>query len=223
MASYDVRLKGRETVAEGTMAFRLEKPPGFAFKAGQAVDVLLGRERHTFSLVSAPFEAELVFATRMREASAYKRTLKELPVGAQVKLEGPAGSFVLDPDPTRPALFIAGGIGITPFMSMLRQAQHEHSPRRFVLAYSNRRPELAAFLAELRNMASSNPNFELQAIMTDTHGMIDAALLGRLAGPLNSPVYYVVGPPGMVFGMQETLRAAGVAEETIITEEFYGY
>lgn len=223
MADYEARLKGRETVAEGTMAFRLEKPPGFAFTAGQAVDVLLGSERHTFSLVSAPFEEELVFATRMREASAYKRALKALPIGAKVKLEGPAGSFVLDPDPTRAALFIAGGIGITPFMSMLRQAQHERSPRRIVLAYSNRRPEFAAFLSELQGMAGSNPSFKLHAAMTDAEGMIDAALLGRLAGPLGSPIHYIVGPPGMVFGVQEALRAAGVAEDAIVTEEFYGY
>ncbi len=222
-ANYEARLKARETVAEGTMAFRLQKPPGFAFTAGQAVDVLLGSERHTFSLVSAPFEEDLVFATRMREASAYKRALKALPIGAKVKLEGPAGSFVLDADPARAALFIAGGIGITPFMSMLRQAQHERSPRRIVLAYSNRRPQFAAFLAELQAMASSNPSFGLHAVMTDAQGMIDAALLGRLAGPLGSPIHYVVGPPGMVFAMQETLRSAGVAEDAIVTEEFYGY
>jgi ferredoxin-NADP reductase len=223
MASYSVRLKGRQAVAEGTMAFRLERPPGFAFAAGQAVDVLVGDQRHTFSLASAPFEDELAFATRMREASAYKRALRALPDGAQLGLEGPAGSFVLDPDPTRAALFIAGGIGITPFMSMLRQARHESSPRRIVLAYSNRRPEHAAFLAELQGMARELPGFRLHAVMSDTDGMIDAALLARLAGPLGSPVYYVVGPPGMVFGMQGTLRAAGVAEDDVRTEEFYGY
>jgi ferredoxin-NADP reductase len=223
MASYDVRLNGSETVAEGTMAFHLEKPPGFAFTSGQAVDVILGSERHTFSLASAPFEDELVIATRMRDASAYKRALKALPIGAKVKLEGPSGSFVLHPDPARAALMVAGGIGITPFMSMLRQARHERSPRRIVLAYSNRRPQYAAFLAELQGMPRENPNFALHALMTDTEGMVDAALLGRLAGPLGSPVHYVVGPPGMVFGMQETLRAAGIAEEAIITEEFYGY
>jgi ferredoxin-NADP reductase len=223
MASYETRLKGSETVAEGTMAFRLEKPPGFAFAAGQAVDVLLGDDRHTFSLVSAPFESELVFATRMREASAYKAALRALPVGAQLKLQGPSGSFVLDPNPARGALFIAGGIGITPFMSMLRQARHERSPRQMVLAYSNRRPEYAAFLAELRQMARDNAGFRLHAAMTDSEGMMDAALLARLAGPLGSPVYYVVGPPGMVFGMQDMLRGAGVPEEDVRTEEFYGY
>ena len=223
MASCEVTLKGRANVAEGTMAFSLEKPPRFTFAPGQAVDLYLGSERHTFSLVSAPFEDALVFATRMRDASAYKRALKALPIGAKLRLEGPAGSFQLDPDRTRAAVFIAGGIGITPFMSMLRQAWHERSPQQIVLAYSNRRPEHAAFLAELQDMARGNPGFRLHAIMSDTEGMLDAPLLARLAAPLVAPVYYVVGPPGMVFGMQKTLRASGVAESDVRTEEFYGY
>jgi ferredoxin-NADP reductase len=221
MTRNEVVLKGRDAVAEGTMAFRLEKPTGFAFAPGQAVDVYVESERHTFSLVGAPFEAELTFATRMREASAFKRALKALPIGAKLGLEGPAGTFALDP--ARPAVFIAGGIGITPFMSMLRQARHERSPQQVVLAYSNRRPEYAAFLPELRAMAQANPAFRLHAHMSDAEGMLDASLLARLAAPLRSPVHYVVGPPGMVFAMQETLRAAGIPERDVRTEEFYGY
>jgi ferredoxin-NADP reductase len=233
MADYEARLKSRETVAEGTMAFRLEKPPGFAFTAGQAVDVLLGSERHTFSLVSAPFEEELVFATRMRAASAYKRALGALPIGAKVKLEGPAGSFVLDPDPARGALFIAGGIGITPFMSMLRQATRGRSPQPLRLLYSNRRPEDAAFLAELQELERRNANFRLAATMTDMGkssrqwsghtGFVDAGLIKSCARELHAPLYYVVGPPAMVLAMQETLRTAGVEDGAILTEEFYGY
>ena len=230
MPTYRVKLAGREQVVEGTFAFRFERPAGFAFRAGQAV-VLELVDRHTFSLVNAPFESELVIATRMRD-SAFKRALKALPDGASVKMIGPLGQFTLA-DTARPAVFIAGGIGITPFMSMLRQAAQDRSPQPLLLLYSNRRPEDAAFLGELQDLERRNKNFRLVATMTDMANsardwsgetsLINADMIRRCAGGLAGPVYYVVGPPAMVMAMQETLRGAGVAEDDIRSEEFYGY
>lgn len=238
MPTYPVKLSGREQVAEGTMAFRFEKPAGFSFKPGQAVALELidppagdGQSRRTFSLVSAPFESTLVVATRMRD-SAFKRALKALPIGASIKLLGPFGELALD-DAARPAVFIAGGIGITPFMSMLRQAAKDRSPQRLCLVYSNRRPEDSAFLAELQGLERQNENFRLLATMTDMSksvrtwegetSLVNADLVKRFVGDLAAPIYYVVGPPAMVEAMQETLSQAGVAEDNIRTEEFYGY
>jgi ferredoxin-NADP reductase len=237
MPSYQVRLVGREPLAEGTLAFRLEKPAGFAFRAGQAVVLELldpppgdGQKRRTFSLVSAPFERTLAIATRMRD-SAFKRALNALPEGASVKLVGPVGQFTLAD--ARPAVFIAGGIGITPFMSMLRQAAHDGSPQRLVLLYSNRSPEGAAFLDELQALERQNANFRLVATMTEMRnsatkwdgetGLVDAHLIERAVRGLVAPAYYVVGPPGMVVAVVDTLRSAGVSPESILTEEFYGY
>lgn len=220
----EVILQGSEKVAEGTMAFRFARPRGFDFKAGQAVQLTLENgEQRLFSLASAPFEEHLLVATRMRANSTFKSALAAAPLGTKVRLEGPTGDFTLHEDAARPALFIAGGIGITPFRSMLRQAMHERSQRRLVLAYSNRTRELAAFLPELEDMARANPAFRLHALMTDSEGMLDAARLQHFAAGLGKPVYYVVGPPGMVFGMQETLSAAGVPDDDIRSEEFYGY
>jgi ferredoxin-NADP reductase len=238
MPNYQVKLAGREQLAEGTLAFRFEKPAGFNFKAGQAVVLELldppagdGQKRRTFSLVSAPFESTLVIATRMRN-TAFKRALKTLPDGQSMKLVGPIGQFTLA-EAARPAVFIAGGIGITPFMSMLRQAARERSPQPLLLLYSNRRPEDAAFLGELQGIERQNSNFRLFATMTDMSkssrqwdgetGFVDANLIKRCAGGLVAPVYYVVGPPAMVVAMQETLRRAGVAQNDIHSEEFYGY
>lgn len=238
MPSYQVKLASREQLAEGTFAFRFEKPAGFNFKAGQAVVLELldappgdGQKRRTFSLVSAPFETTLATATRMRD-TAFKRALKALPDGASVKLTGPIGQFTLA-EAARPAVLIAGGIGITPFMSMLRQAARDRSPQRLLLLYSNRRPEDAAFLDELQELERRNGNFRLFATMTDMGrstrkwggetGLIDADMIRRCAGGLRAPVYYVVGPPAMVVAMQETLRAMGVADDDIRSEEFYGY
>lgn len=238
MTTYETRLEGREDVAEGTMAFHFEKPAGFSFKAGQAVTIELidppagdGQSQRTLSLVSAPFERTLVVATRMRD-TAFKRALKALPHGAHMKLEGPFGDLTLG-DAARPAVFIAGGIGITPFMSMLRQAAHDRSAHRLFLVYSNRRPEDSAFLAELQGLERQNNNFRLLATMTEMSksarkwdgetSLVDADLVQRFAGDLAAPTYYVVGPPAMVGAMQETLRQAGIEEGNIRTEEFYGY
>jgi len=129
MPKFETTLKSNETVAEGTMAFHFAKPTGFSFKPGQSMNVSLieppetdakGNAR-TFSIVSAPHENELVIATRMRD-TAFKRVLKGAAAGIRVGLRGPAGLFTLDPGDTRPAVFLAGGIGVTPFVSMLRDA-----------------------------------------------------------------------------------------------------
>lgn len=238
MTTYQVTLEGREEIADGTMAFRIKKPTGFNFDAGQAVALELidpppgdGQTRRTFSLVSAPFESALVVATRMRD-SAFKRTLKTLPDGAGMKLEGPFGELILG-DPARPAVFIAGGIGITPFMSMLRQATKDKSLQRLFLVYSNHRPEDAAFLPELQELGRQSRSFRLLATMTDMSksvrtwdgetGSVNVDLLKRFVGDLSAPIYYVVGPPGMVEAMEKTLSQASVAEGNIRTEEFYGY
>jgi len=230
MARHEVTLAGHEDVADGTTAFRFEKPAGFAFKAGQSANFVLlepppepNSARRTFSLASAPHENELVVATRMREGSHYKRALKALPAGAKVRLVGPLGSMTLHEDPARAAVFIAGGIGITPFRSMLRSAEHERLEHRLYLAYSNRRREHAAFLDELQALAQRNPRVRLLAPMTDAEGMLDEAKLQRFVGDAPSPVYYLAGPPAMVEAMKAILARNGVVADDVRSEEFFGY
>ncbi len=240
MTSLTVHLESREQVAHGTMAFHFDKPAGFGFRAGQAIDLVLSDPalartdgaRHAFSLVSAPHEDELVVATRMRD-SAYKNALARLPIGAAAQIEGPFGSLTLHNKPDRAAVFIAGGIGITPFMSMLRDAAHRASPQRLVLLYSNRRPEDSAFLSELQRLEGEYRNFSLVATMTamaesrqpwmGETGLIDEALLKRLSAELPNPVYYVAGPPAMVAGLRDTLEHAGIDADDVRSEDFYGY
>src|SRR5438128_12370319 len=122
---HTAKLNGREQVAEGTMAFYFDKPNGFEFRAGQALDITLlnppetdseGNVR-TFSIASAPFEDQLMFATRMRD-TAFKRSLKKVPLGTVVKMDSAMGSFTLHKNSAKPGVFVAGGIGITPFSSI---------------------------------------------------------------------------------------------------------
>ena len=240
MMTYDVTLQKHENVAEGTMAFHFEKPSGFTFKPGQALDVILPEletgdaqnARHTFSIVSSLAQSDLVIATRMRD-SVFKNALKALPAGSVVKLEGPFGSLTLHNNRARAAVFIAGGIGITPFMSILKQAGNDKLPQALTLLYANRRPEDAAFLAELQQLEQQNTHFRLIGVMAQMEkssmpwkgetGLIDGDLIKRAISDLQSPIYYLVGPPAMVEAMRATLNQIGVDDDDIRTEEFYGY
>jgi len=212
------------------MAFRFTKPPGFAFRPGQAITLFLAdpppepnSRQRIFSLVSAPFEDELAVATRMREGSAFKRALKSLPPGAKLELKGPRGVMTLHEERSRAAVFIAGGIGITPFMSMLRQAAHDRLDRPLLLLCSNRRREDTPFLAELQALERQRGSFRLMARMTDLDGFVDEAAIKRFVADAPAPVYYLAGPPAMVEAMKKLLRAAAVGDADVRSEQFYGY
>src|SRR5436190_23417087 len=166
LLGYRPKLLSRIEVAEGTMAFHFEKPQGFDFKPGQSADLTLlnppeidseGNTR-TFSIASAPFEGELMFTTRMRD-TAFKRSLKKVPLGTAVKVDWAMGSFTLHKNSAKPAVLLAGGIGVTPFSSIVRQADHDRLPHKLYLFYSNRRPEDAPFLETLQKLEKSNPSF----------------------------------------------------------------
>jgi ferredoxin-NADP reductase len=234
------KLAGRQEIAEGTMAFRFERPSGWTFEAGQAIDITLlapsetdaeGNTR-TFTIASAPYEKTLMVATRMRD-TAFKRVLKVMPVGAAVQIEGPTGVLTLHSDATRAAVFLCGGIGITPFRSIAFGAAKEHLPHRMFLFYSNRRPEDAAFFAELQTLEKENPNYKLIASMTEMEkshqpwhgetGVIGKEMLARYLKDARSPIYYIAGLPGMVKGLHMMINESGVDEGDIRTEEFSGY
>jgi ferredoxin-NADP reductase len=235
-----VKLVDRREVAERTLAFRFEKPVGFTFKAGQYINLTLvdppetdteGNVR-TFSIASAPEEDLLLVATRMRD-SAFKRIAGRMPIGTEVRLEGPYGNLTLHPDAGRPAVFLAGGIGITPFRSLLVHAARAQLPHRLVLLYANRRPEDAAFLDELQALQRDNARYTFVGTMTameQSHrswqgerGQFTPAMLGNALGGDVRPVCYVAGPPAMVSGVQVILNAAGVTNDAIRTEKFAGY
>jgi ferredoxin-NADP reductase len=240
VSAYASRLLNRVEVAEGTIAFHFEKPTGFDFKPGQSADLTLpnppetdaeGNVR-TFSIASAPFEDQLMFATRMRD-TAFKRSLKKMPLGTVVKMDSAMGSFTLHKNSAKPAVFLAGGIGVTPFSSIVRQADHDRAPHKLYLFYSNRRPEDAPFVEVLQNLEKTNPQFRFIATMTEMRrskktwngetGRIDQEMLSKDLNELRGPIYYVAGPPALVSGMRKMLVASGVDEDDIRSDEFSGY
>jgi ferredoxin-NADP reductase len=240
MPDFATELTAKENIAEGTMAFHFRKPDGFQFRAGQAIDLTLVDPPETdaegntraFSIASAPSDPDLVIATRMRD-SAFKRVLKASAPGLHVTIAGPTGSLTLHKNANKPAVFLAGGIGITPFRSMVRDAAVQHLPHMIYLFYSNRRPEDAAFLDELQNLQGANPKFHLIASMTEIEksqvkwdgetGFITGDKLRQHLSSLQGSIYYVAGPPAMVAAMRQMLVDAAIDEDDIRTEDFAGY
>ena len=236
---YTTRILGSQTVAEGTQLFRFEKPQGFTFQAGQSIDLTLLNPPETdaegnmrsFSLCSAPEEDSLAIATRMRD-TAFKRVLGGMTQGAEISFDGPFGSFFLHENAARPAVFLAGGIGITPFRSIILDAAARKLLHPLFLFYSNRAPADAPFLEELLDEESKNPHFKCIATMTaegvdkvweGERGYIDAAMLERHVARDSSPIYYLAGPQAMVTAMRQMLTGMGVSGDDIRFEEFSGY
>jgi ferredoxin-NADP reductase len=233
-------LLNRETVAERTMSFRFEQPADWSYRAGQFVDVTLldppetDTEGNTrgFSISSAPREDVIMITTRLRD-TAFKRVLQHIPLGTEVKIEGPFGDLRLH-HADRPAVLLAGGIGITPFRSIIVETVGGGSlPYRVVLFHANRRPDDAAFGDEFRALERTDPNLTFVPTMTAMAGLtgawagevghIDAAMLGRHLNGVSNPIYYIAGPAGMVQASRTMLVASGVDEDDIRTEEFSGY
>jgi len=233
-------LKRRGEVAVGTMAFEFQKPSNWTFLAGQFVDITLQNPAQTdsegntrgFSVSSAPYEETIMVTTRMRD-TAFKRVLKSMPLESEVKIEGPFGNLTLHEDASRPAILLAGGVGVTTFRSIVFQAAHVKLPHRIILFYSNRRPEDAAFLGELQALQQTNPHYTLIATMTDmkdSHeswtgetGLIDAAMLAKYSDATKNGVFYITGPPAMVRALQAMLRSTGLHDDDVRVEEYTGY
>jgi ferredoxin-NADP reductase len=233
------RINEKREVAKGTLMVVFDLlGEEVEFAAGQYFWVTLldppyedekGPRRHITVVTSPNDRGVLGLATRIRE-SAFKRSLAELPVGSEVEVEQPKGDFGLPEDTGQPYVFIAGGIGITVFHSMLRYIAEEGLPHRVTLVYSNRDRESTAFLDELRELEQAIPSLRVVLTMTDDPGWdgetrrIDATMLrDHLDGDLGSFTYLVAGPPGMVEAMEELLKAEGVPETQIRPERFSGY
>jgi ferredoxin-NADP reductase len=208
------------------------------FKAGQYFWVTLpnigydderGLRRHITVVTSPNERGVLGLATRLRD-TAFKKTLAELDVGADVDVEHPKGDFSLPLETARPYVFIAGGIGITVFHCMLHYIVEEGLPHRVTLVYSNRDRESTAFFDELEAMDRDHENIRVVFVMTDDpewegeKRRVDADVLrDHLDGELGDYVHIAAGPPGLVEAMETALKAAGVPEAQVLLQRFAGY
>jgi ferredoxin-NADP reductase len=227
-------------IVQGTVEFGVELSEPMQFQAGQTCDVTLVSPKYhdehgtarTFSIASSPADSpRLLFATRVSQ-SAFKRSLVEAQVGAEVDVDGPYGSFTLHRNATRPAALFAGGIGITPFRSIIKDATERRLPHALTLVYSNRTRQSTAFLDDFERWQAQNPNFRLIATITDTPyeegwphatGFVDTQFMALHVPALASTIAYIAGPPAFVTAVRGALESGGADPDNIRTEEFSGY
>lgn len=233
----EVRLTKTVEEAPGIKSFYFDYVKnGFQYKASQAIHLYLDFENdpdmyHPFSIASSPTEHFLLLTTRMRPDSIYKERLDWLKPGDRLTVLGPVGNFVLPQDSSRQVIFLGSGIGITPFRSIAKFATDKQLPHRIVLLYSNRTSEEIVYRKEWEHLQLQNPNLTVVYTITRPEqskeewkgrvGRIDESLIREYVKDTSNAIFYLAGPPSMVRGMVDLLRAMKI--DRIMLEVFHGY
>lgn len=212
---------------------RIEKPTGFDFApvqfCGLELETAEGAQEYSMSLACSPTKPYLEFGARI-SPSPWKTAFRALKPGDTVEIDGPYGHFVLDQ--SRDAVFIAGGIGITPLKGMMEFAADRDLPTRITLLYSNRSETEIAYRAELEALVPNHPRLKVMHTLTrdpppgwaGRTGRVDVAMLRDATDGLMDPKYYICGLPEMVRGVGTMLvRELQVPRERLVVEQFWGY
>ena len=206
------------------------------FDIGKVYDDPKGPIRH-FTLASSPTEEFILISTRIRD-SPYKKKLHSLQIGTTVKVRGPQGKFTLHEDHSKPAIFLSGGIGVTPFRSMIKYATDKNLHIRIIMLDSNRSRQNILFKNDFDKCADTNKNLKIVYTITNEQnkngddewkgqkGRVDIAMLKRYlnSDDIEKGIFYICGPPAMVKAMQDILEVdLQIPAERIKIEEFTGY
>jgi ferredoxin-NADP reductase len=234
-------LRLRDSIAETVevRTFRFDRPEwGLEWKAGQNLVITIpgladprGPTR-PFTISSSPTEGGVVAVSTIIRDSPFKRHLTGMVPGDTVEFEALEGEFVLEPG--RPAIMIAGGIGVTPFRSMLSFAADTHLEKPLVLVYSSKTPQDIVFRTELEDFARRNHAIRIMHTITRPEqarepwvgrtGRINSELLREAIRGVRHPLVYVAGPPGLVRENRRLLdEEIHISEKDIRTDEFDGY
>src|SRR3989441_2124952 len=229
---FRTRIVSSRPLTPTTRAIEPEKPAGFTFRPTQFTFLQLqteeGMDARPMSLATSPTRPHLEYAVRLSD-SPYKRAFAALQAGDEVAVFGPIGDFVLHD--TKPAVLLAGGVGITPLKGMAEYAADKALSIPIRLVYSNRTEDEIVYRSELDALEKQNPRFRVSYTLTRTTdeawdgrtGRIDQDLLRETARGLTDPIYYVSGTPSMVVGTLRLLRALEVPDANLEVEAFRGY
>lgn len=211
-------LAAKKEIAEGVIEMSLKKTSDFSFDAGQYVRLYLPQNGfHDFSLSSSPSDtSQIAFAFHPSE-SGYKKELLSIEIGKEIDVEGPFGFFTLPKEMKAPLIWIAGGIGITPFRSMAHFIAEKKLPYEVHLHYSFSKESAAAYLEEMQHFSEIVSSFTLHQV----HEHIDNAYMRNHY--IENGLYYVCGPPKMVVETRGVLLSLNIPETQIRIEEFTGY
>ncbi len=218
--------KKLETPNVTTFIFEPQEP--ITWKPGQYLHYVLhhlptddrGSDRW-FTNAAAPFQKEIHVTTRhaTEKSSTFKQKLFALKEGKNIEITGVMGDFTLE-DPKKNYVFIAGGIGITPFRSIIKQLDHDKKPINVTLLYSNHDQNIV-FKEELETIASRNPHFAIHYIFSPEH--INEKKIKELIPDIMKPIFYVSGPEPMVDSLIKILKQMGILEDHIKGDWFPGY
>lgn len=215
----------KEHLIDDVWAFRFKPNIPFAWTAGQYVRVELPHDnpdsegtKRWFTNSAAPFEGIMQITTRITK-STFKQALSKLKPGDELQLiEDPEGDFVWQ-DSDLPIVFVAGGIGVTPFRSILKQRAHDKQPLTVTLIYGSRTPDVP-FKDELTQWQATHPELRVHYIVGNP---LTAEHLAQVVPNLNRSLVYVSGPEPMVQALTGDLASHGLPEAQIKRDEFPNY
>ncbi len=211
------------------VSFRFQKPAGLDFTAGQYMEVDLGDGlSHPLSLSNCPEETRFIEFTKRMSESSFSKRLESLVKGDTITVEGPFGEFCFA-DSFKTTVMIAGGIGITPFNSMLNslEKKKEHKGK-VILLYGNLDKEDIAFRQELDNLKLAD--FHIVHVLSEPKGVegahqgfITADIISQEVPDISNADCMVSGPPVMVEALKEALSSLGVTSDQMHFDVFLGY
>jgi predicted ferric reductase len=215
-----------------TLVLRPDGHEGFAFEPGQFGWIMVGRSpfaltQHPFSFSSSAEEAGRISFT-IKARGDFTRSIASVKPGTRAYVDGPHGVFSPDRSEGPGFVLIAGGVGITPLISMVRTMAARGDVRPIVLFYANRDWEGVTFREELEALAAAHPHLRVVHVLehppdgwTGEKGYIDAAMLERHLPPRYKRYqFFICGPGPMMDAMERALAAIGVPADRINTERF---
>lgn len=222
---YETKIKEQKDIADGTTEVIFIRPESFSFVPGQYIQLEIPKmtfkdpkgNSRVFSIASDPRSKDSLSVVFRQSDSGFKKTLTSLPIGSSLNLEGPMGNFTFEPNAGTSHVFVAGGVGISPFMSMLRHSSALDAPASVKLIYANRSEKTTAYRKELKELARDTRWF----IYKEIFGKITKDVLEKFYQP--EVLWWIVGPPRMVAEVSYVLQQMGVTQKAIRTESFTGY
>lgn len=220
--------KQSKPVISNVKTFVFSPAEPLVWQAGQYIHYVLPHEdaddrgtERWFTISSAPFEEDVCITTRIfdDEASSFKKALSNLTAGHELEVDPPEGGFTIS-DTSRHYVFIAGGIGITPFRSILKQLDFEGKEVKIDLLYANKTEEDVVFKDELEALSAKHPEFTITYFIGEN--IIDEVALKQFHSSDN-PYIYISGPEPMVDSVKEKLTGIGFDESQIKLDHFPGY
>lgn len=225
-----LHLKQKNKLSPDTFdfVFGLDKP--LAYTAGQFMEWTLAQKkpdtrgsRRYFTLASSPTEDSLRIGVKFYpNGSSFKKALSELPIGGSIVAASLAGSFTIPKDPDKKLVFIAGGIGVTPFRSMIKYLVDQREKRDIVLLYFVK-ADVDAVYTELFKQAEKEIGLKNIINISERNGQVGAETIVRQIPDFKERIFYLSGPHGMVDGFEKTLKGLGLSGSQIKTDYFPGY